>query len=257
MSVSISPIPAFQDNYIWLLEDTQHRAVVVDPGDAEPVQAVLAERGLDLHAILITHHHPDHVGGVLTLKTATGCKVYGPRNPEIEGIDHPLKDGDQIDVLGESFEVLEVGGHTLDHIAYLSHTSEPALFCGDTLFVAGCGRMFEGTPPLMYQSLARLAALPPQTAVYCAHEYTLANLAFARAAEPGNSAITARIEDLETVRAAGEPTVPSSIAWELKTNPFLRCGEPTIVEQLQREDRLTGDAPHEIFAALRRWKDNF
>jgi len=254
----IEPIPAFNDNYIWLLRNPDSReAVVVDPGDAAPVLAVLARQELRLTGILVTHHHPDHVGGLARLVAETAPTVFGPRNRTISGIDRRLGAGDRIELLGRTFEVMEVPGHTLDHIAYFSAGDPPLLFCGDTLFAGGCGRLFEGTAPMMHHSLRSLAALPAETRVYCAHEYTLANLAFARAVEPDNPDLVKRQAQAEAARARGEPTVPSSIAVERATNPFLRCDNAAVVASLRSQGRLRGEAPEEVFAAVRGWKDNF
>jgi hydroxyacylglutathione hydrolase len=255
----VSPIPAFTDNYIWCLDNGDGSVLVVDPGDAEPVQALLADRGLRLAGILITHHHYDHVGGVAALKADHACPVYGPRNPAIASIDHALDDGDHVDIGAFSFEIMTVPGHTLDHIAYFDGGQDPPLlFCGDTLFAAGCGRLFEGTPATMAQSLERLAALPMHTAVYCTHEYTLANLGFAQAAEPHNELLRARVEVARSLRDADVPTLPSTIALECATNPFLRCAEESIRETLELSGRASRLAdPVDAFAALRAWKDDF
>ena len=256
--LTIQPIPAFDDNYIWLVFDQQSRqAFVVDPGDAAPVEGALQELQLELAGILITHHHFDHVGGLKQLKDNYQPVVFGPCNPGIDGLTQTLQAGDSIEVLGQSFDVLEVPGHTLDHIAYFHPGAEPLLFCGDTLFAGGCGRVFEGNPPMMHQSLQSLAALPLETRVYCAHEYTLANLAFARAVEPDNADLARRIAEAEASRARNEPTVPSSLALELATNPFVRCTEPTLLAALRAQGRLEGKSGAEVFATVRGWKDNF
>jgi len=256
--LSIDPIPAFSDNYIWLIYDQDSReAFVVDPGDAAPVEQRLREMQLSLTGILITHHHFDHTGGLEQLCAAHSPVVYGPRNPLVERITHRLESGDSIEVLGQSFEVLEVPGHTLDHIAFFHQADTPLLFCGDTLFAGGCGRVFEGNPPMMYQSLQSLAQLPAATQVYCAHEYTLANLAFAHAVEPDNNVLSQRIAQAEASRSRGEPTVPSTIALELQTNPFLRCEQPALLDALRAQDRLEGDLATEVFTTVRGWKDNF
>lgn len=256
--LTIQPITAFSDNYIWLLFDQQSRqAFVVDPGDAAPVSATLQELGLDLTGILITHHHFDHVGGLQDLCAQYSPVVCGPHNPAIEGITTRLGAADSIEVLGQTFKVLEVPGHTLDHIAYFHPGEAPLLFCGDTLFAGGCGRLFEGTPPMMLQSLQSLAALPAATRVYCAHEYTLANLAFARAVEPDNAALAQRIATAESTRARMEPTVPSHIALELATNPFLRCGEEELQSALRKQGKLDNESTVDVFTTVRGWKDNF
>lgn len=255
--LTIEPIPAYDDNYIWLIRDDEDRAFVVDPGEAAPVLATLRERELSLAGILITHHHFDHVGGLQALRDTYSPTVYGPDNPAINGLDTVVHAGDTVDVLGHSFTVMTVPGHTLDHIAYYHRAEQPLLFCGDTLFAGGCGRVFEGTAEMMHASLQSLAALPGNTRIYCAHEYTLANLAFARAVEPANQELLARIADAETSRAAGQPTVPSTLDLEFATNPFLRCEAPELVDSLRRQDRLEDDNPVSVFATVRGWKDNF
>lgn len=256
--LTIDPIPAFSDNYIWLIyDDSTGEAFVVDPGDAAPVEARLKDMQLSLSGILITHHHFDHTGGLEALRSSHNPIVYGPVNPAVDGIDHRLTAGDVIQVLGESFSVIEVPGHTLDHIAYFHDGDTPLLFCGDTLFAGGCGRVFEGTPPMMHASLASLAELPGDTRIYCAHEYTLANLAFAAAVEPDNSDLRQRVVDAEATRSRNEPTVPSNISLELKTNPFLRCAEPALLDALRKQGRLEGESGPEVFATVRGWKDNF
>ena len=257
--LSIEPIAAFNDNYIWLLYDEESRqAFVVDPGDAAPVLATLRERQLELAGILITHHHLDHVGGLEILRKEYQPVVYGPQNPAISGIDHRLSAGDSADVLGRQFEVLEVPGHTLDHIAYFSAGEQPLLVCGDTLFAGGCGRVFEGTHPMMHASLQRLAALPPATRVYCAHEYTLANLAFASAVEPDNLALAERVAAARASRERDEPTVPSELGLELATNPFVRCDTPELQKSLKSQGKWReGETAEQVFATVRSWKDGF
>ncbi|MCH1554532.1 MAG: hydroxyacylglutathione hydrolase [Luminiphilus sp.] len=251
--LTITAIPAFSDNYIWMgVRDD--RAWVVDPGDANPVMAVLQARGLILDTILITHHHFDHTGGVNELKVATQCRVVGPNNPKISDIDEVAVDGDCVDVLGVELDVLEVPGHTLDHIAYYNQ-SESVLFCGDTLFVGGCGRVFEGTFPMMQGSLAKLKALPPTTKVYCTHEYTLANLAFAQKVEPNNAVLAEHARNCAALRDRNIPTVPSSIEVERAINPFLRWDSDEIVTNLMENRQLDSRAPTDVFAAVRGWKD--
>jgi hydroxyacylglutathione hydrolase len=253
MSVEIVGIPAFSDNYIWLMHDGT-RGVVVDPGDAAPVQAALEERNLELAGILVTHHHFDHTGGVLALKDYRDCPVWGPHNPKIEGIDHRVSEGDQVSLLGAELSVIEVPGHTLDHIAYIG---PDWVFCGDTLFAGGCGRVFEGTFPMMRASLQRLRQLPEATRVFCAHEYTTANLAFAVAADPDNSALQGRVKTCQDLRAQNQPTVPSTIGEEIATNPFLRWDAQSLTARLARAGGDTNADPDFVFAKLRQWKDNF
>ena len=253
---NIEPIQAFTDNYIWLLTNGSS-AVVVDPGDPAPVAATLADRGLTLSGIIITHHHFDHVGGLETLASQWECPVWGPDNPAINGITHALSDGDSVTLLGLELQVGGVPGHTRDHIAFYAASPEPVLFCGDTLFAGGCGRVFEGTFPMMRQSLNKLAALPSETRVYCAHEYTMANLAFARAVEPANKALAQRELDDAARREQGLPTVPSTLAMERATNPFLRAGTQELRDALAASDRLSDQSDDGVFATVRSWKDNF
>ena len=253
----IHTVPAFSDNYIWLLENRDGSALAVDPGDGDAVEDALKETGLRLEGILITHHHYDHVGGVEMLKENHGCTVWGPFNPALPFIDHRLTDGDRLEVGDYSFEILTVPGHTLDHIAYFQGGADPLLFCGDTLFAGGCGRIFEGDAPMMYASLSRLASLPANTAVYCAHEYTLANLAFAQAADPENTALEKRCGEARAMRDLGRATVPSTIALEQATNPFLRSASPGIREGLTVAGREVAGDEVAVFAALRAWKDSF
>ena len=255
-ALAVLAVPAFNDNYLWLIHNGRD-AAVVDPGDSAPVLAALAANRLTLGAILLTHHHADHVGGVVELVNAfPGVPVYGPARERIAGLMHPLEQGDRVALaeLALALEVIEVPGHTLGHIAY--HAPDQALlFCGDTLFAGGCGRIFEGTPSQMHQSLAKLASLPPSTAVYCAHEYTLSNLRFAVEVEPGNAELRARVSAESAKRERNQPTVPSTIALELATNPFLRCDQPEIVRSLQNADRSPNMDEVAVFAALREWKN--
>lgn len=256
MMLDVHAIPAFTDNYLWLLTRGGD-AVIVDPGDAAPVLQVLEARGLRLTAILITHWHPDHTGGITKLLDKVGTvPVYGPRAEfsRIPQITHQLDDGDKVDVLGQTFDVLAVPGHTLGHIAYFS---DGQLFCGDTLFSAGCGRLFEGTPEQMHASLDRLAALPPQTKIYCTHEYTMSNLAFAITVEPQNKALLGRLDEVRQLRAAKQPSLPSSLEIELATNPFLRTTVHGVIKAAQAHSNQLSSKPDQVFAALRRWKDEF
>lgn len=254
--IQIDALPAFSDNYIWLLQDTaKRRCAVVDPGDAAPVQAWLAAHpGWVLEDILITHHHHDHVGGVEALKQATGARVCGPAQERIPARELALGDGDQVQVLGLDFEIIAVPGHTLGHIAYYS---APLLFCGDTLFAAGCGGLFEGTPEQMHQSLSRLAALPAETRVYCTHEYTLSNLRFAKAVEPANPHVTQRFADVTQMRSENRISLPSTIGLELLTNPFLRTAETSVKQKADEWKGHSNASQASVFAALRSWKDTF
>jgi len=252
------PLPAFSDNYIWLLHDGT-RALVVDPGDAAPVHAALDALQLELATILITHHHADHVGGVDALRSRLTGSVFGPARERIPEPFVPLADGARIDALGLAFDVIDVPGHTAGHIAYLHRPgdgSAPLLFCGDTLFSAGCGRLFEGTPAQMHASLQRLAALPDATRVCCTHEYTLSNLRFAAAVEPGNRDIVTHTAWCVDERASKRPTLPSTIGLERRINPFLRSSEPAVAA-CARERGAPDDQPVTVFAALREWKNDF
>jgi hydroxyacylglutathione hydrolase len=248
----VSFIPAFKDNYIWLLQ-RDRRAVVVDPGDAAPVIARLQADGLALEGILITHHHADHQGGVAELTERYPVPVFAPAAESITGRSHPLSGGESIEVLGCPVLVMAAPGHTAGHIAYVAGDR---LFCGDTLFGAGCGRLFEGTPAQMATSLDALAALPPATRVYCAHEYTEANLRFALTVEPDNPAVQARVDRVAALRAAGRSSVPSTLAEERATNPFLRCREPGVIAAAIREGAVDA-SPVAVFAAIRAWRNRF
>lgn len=248
------PLPAFEDNYIWTLRDDAGRALVVDPGEAGPVLSAAAE-GLQPAGILLTHHHNDHIGGVgALLERWPDLPVVAPDDERIAIAARRTGDGDRVEVADWGFDTLAVPGHTVSHIAFHGHG---LLFCGDTLFSLGCGRMFEGTPAQMLDSLERLAALPGDTRVCCGHEYTLSNAAFARVVEPDNPALMRRIEEAQAMRQSGRPTLPSSVAAEREANPFLRIDAPAvraaIVGQTGHPIRSRVDA----FAALRRWKDGF
>lgn len=256
-TLQVTAVPAFNDNYLWLIHDQQH-ALVVDPGDAVPINAELASRQLDLIAILLTHHHADHAGGVSDLVSRWNVPVYGPARENIAGVTHRLSENDRITFpqLGLAFNVLDVPGHTAGHIAYVEH-DQHWLFCGDTLFAGGCGRLFEGTAEQMTHSLAKFAALPDEFKVYCAHEYTVSNLRFAVAAEPDNVVLAERLRQAQAARERGMSTVPSLLGEEKQTNPFLRYREPGIIKTLQHEGRLSQSEPVAAFAALREWKNSF
>ncbi|MFT4172100.1 MAG: hydroxyacylglutathione hydrolase [Rhodocyclaceae bacterium] len=253
--MKIVPISAFRDNYIWAVCSDTHCALV-DPGQAEPAQAFLDRNGLTLAAILVTHRHSDHVGGIETLLARTpGTPVYGPADEDIPARTHALCDGAIVDLaeLGR-YTVLAVPGHTEGHIAY---HGEHALFCGDTLFAAGCGRVLGGTASQLHASLQRLAALPADTRIYCAHEYTLSNLRFAQTVEPDNAAITLRQAACMALRERGEPTLPARLAEEWETNPFLRVHLPAVqARAADHAGSIPIDAPA-VFAVLRSWKDHF
>lgn len=255
--MTLIPLPALTDNYIWMLHDG-HAAWVVDPGDADPVFQALAAHALRLEGILVTHHHMDHTAGVAALREATGAQVYGPHREKMPEPLHRVGQGDSVDLLGMAFQVLEVPGHTAGHIAYYgpAPADGPVLFCGDTLFSGGCGRLFEGTPAQMLASLEQLAALPGNTRVCCTHEYTLSNLRFAMAVEPGNAALAAYQRHCQALRESGTPTLPSTIATERAINPFLRSSEPAVTASAQRYD-APQCASQGVFATLRTWKNQF
>ncbi len=226
----------------------------MDPGEARPVREYLAREELTLAAILATHHHPDHVGGIAELVDARAVPVFGPRHEPIPALTNPVSEGDtaRIAELGATFSVLDIPGHTRAHVAYYGLGS---LFCGDTLFACGCGRLFEGTASQMVASLAKLAALPDETKVYCGHEYTLANIRFARTVDPGNAALAAREERVRRLRDAGRPTLPSTLGEERATNPFLRCTDRAVVESANKYLGARIADPVRVFAAIREWKN--
>jgi hydroxyacylglutathione hydrolase len=256
--LDVRPIPAFRDNYIWMIRGPHDpRAVaVVDPGDAAPVMAALAAEGLRLEAILATHHHADHVGGVAELVAATGARAFGPARERIPvAVEHMAGGASaRVESLGLEFGVIDVPGHTAGHIAYAGHG---ALFCGDTLFSAGCGRLFEGTADQMLASLDALAALPDGTQVFCGHEYTEANLRFAAVVEPRNSAIMDYVKRAAALRAEGAPTLPSTIGLEKRVNPFLRSRHEDVKSAAEYRAGRSLPTPVAVFAEIRSWKDGF
>jgi hydroxyacylglutathione hydrolase len=253
--LQITPLPAFRDNYIWLLRGGAAGVAVVDPGDPAPVEAALTAGGLGLDALLITHHHRDHTGGIRRLRERyPGARVYGPAAESIPGVTDPVAHGDRVRPWpgGPELRVMDVAGHTAGHIAY---HGAGVLFCGDTLFACGCGRLFEGTPAQMTAALERILALPGDTRVYCAHEYTLENIGFAKWVEPDNPALLER-ERVETARRErGEPTVPFTLDQERATNPFLRFSEPAVIRAAREWAGQPLEGAVEVFAAVRRWKD--
>jgi hydroxyacylglutathione hydrolase len=255
--LQIWPVPVFSDNYVWILErEGNNRVAVVDPGDGPPVVAALESRGLEVSAVLLTHHHRDHIGGLSDLIDRFHPAVFGSPEDRIPGVDRPVGDGGTVtlDALDVDLEVVALPGHTAHHLGYVG----PGFaLVGDTLFAGGCGRVFEGTPEQMHGSLKRLAALEPETKAYCAHEYTVSNLGFAREVEPGNDAIAQRLAAAEAARAGEQPTVPSTIGYELETNPFLRCSEPAVVAAAETRAGRALEPGTEVFAVIREWKDGW
>ncbi|MGH8398921.1 MAG: hydroxyacylglutathione hydrolase [Gammaproteobacteria bacterium] len=275
MAFELLPLPAFRDNYIWLLAGAKS-AAVVDPGDAAPVVLALAERQLNLASVLITHHHSDHMGGASALAQQFGCPVFGPAGEAIAAVTNPLGEGQYAEIapLAARFRVLDIPGHTAGHIAYASRDADALecripgnptmarlvkniVFCGDTLFSAGCGRLFEGNAAQMIASLDKLAALPDTTAVCCGHEYTVANLRFARTVEPGNRDILEYAEEAAERRRRYLPTLPSLLGRERRVNPFLRCSEPAVIAAAQAYAGRELRGPIEVFTVIRNWKDRF
>jgi hydroxyacylglutathione hydrolase len=258
LSIRVRPVRAFADNYIWLIESPRAagQIVAVDPGDASPVRAELTRSGASLAAILLTHHHPDHIGGVEDLLRLGNVPVIGPDDARIPLRTRTVRDGERcaLPELGLEFETLAVPGHTLSHIAFWGHG---ALFCGDTLFSAGCGRMFEGTPLQMNASLNRLRALPPETRMFCGHEYTAANLRFALTVDPTNRSALDYDDAVQRERAADRPTLPSAMARELLVNPFLRCDNPLVRSAAEAHAGRPLPEACDVFAVLRAWKDSF
>jgi len=251
--LTITALPAFQDNYIWVLH-TDRYAIAIDPGDPAPLQAFLDTRQLTLTAVLITHHHPDHTGGNIFLSQRHRCPIYGPDNPRIPAITHSVHAPDTLNFaeLGLHLTVIETPGHTLDHISYYGAKH---LFCGDTVFGCGCGKLFEGTPGIMAQSLDKILALPDETRICCAHEYTLDNIAFALTIDAQNSVLLAREAADRSNRAQHQPTLPSTLALEKATNPFLRFYDPHMIAFAETYLRRAALTPAEVFGAIRVAKD--
>jgi len=255
--IKVEPVPAFRDNYIWMIiHEPSNKVIIVDPGDASPVIDAIREYRLMPAAIIITHHHPDHVGGINEILNQYPVPVYGPAKENIPGRTHALQEGDVFDLpeLGLRFNILDMPGHTSGAIAYYA---EGMVFVGDTLFLSGCGRLFEGTPAQMHASLSKLASLPDNTKIYCAHEYTLANLNFARAVEPGNADIERRLTECKALRDMKVPTVPGHIALEKLVNPFLRVHEDAVIQAACAHTGQTLSDEIEVLAVIRKWKDNF
>ncbi|PRQ62186.1 hydroxyacylglutathione hydrolase [Vibrio sp. V01_P9A10T6] len=251
--LQIKSIPAFNDNYIWLIQNSDQRCAVVDPGDAAPVLEYLSKHQLTLEAILITHHHHDHIGGVAELvRQFPSINVVGPAHEPIPTLTHAVEAGDQLELFNEIFMVLDLAGHTKGHIGYLGDNK---LFCGDVLFSAGCGRVFEGTMEQMFTSLCKLAALPEETEVYCAHEYTASNVAFALAVEPDNDQLQQYRDTVNRLRAQQKSTLPTTIRQEKWINPFLRTQQESVMKSVANRTQQTD--PLSIFTALREWKNEF
>ena len=255
--ISITAIPAFKDNYHWLIEN-EAETWVVDPGDGKKVKDVLARKSKTLTGILVTHHHWDHVNGIEDLHR-DDLLVIGPALSQHPLVNRPVREGDTLSVCGAKFRVIEVPGHTLNHIAYYAEPENqaPILLSGDTLFAGGCGRLFEGTPAQMHDSLSKLAKLPEQTQIYCAHEYTLSNLEFACTVEPDNSDLHSRLEETKNLRERSIPTVPSVLSQELKTNPFMRVESPELIASAQRGNPAMERNPVSVFTEVRSQKDRF
>ena len=258
-TLHIHPVPAFRDNYIWIIHSATH-AVIVDPGDATPVLDYLQSQHLKPVALLITHHHSDHTGGNAQLLERFDIPVYGPEQENIAAVSHAVREGSQIDLadLELSLRVIEIPGHTRGHIAYYGLMQQRGvLFCGDTLFACGCGRIFEGTPQQMHDSLQKLVALPDDTRVYCTHEYTLSNIRFARTVEPGNDSLQQFERHAQNQRAQNLPTLPTDIATEKACNPFLRCEETEVMRSANQHSGKILSGALDVFTALREWKNGF
>ncbi len=253
--MKITAIPAFRDNYVWAIHD-DHAAILVDPGEAAPILAWLEDRHIVPSALLVTHHHADHTGGIAALRARYPIPVYAPARESIPGTTHPLQGGETLvfPVPGLEFSVLDTPGHTRGHLCYVG---QGALFCGDTLFSCGCGRLFEGTPAQMYDALRRIRALPQDTRICCAHEYTLENLDFAQLVEPDNPALKQRRDEVNELRRLGTPSLPVSLATEITTNPFLRFDQPAVVVAASQHAKYPLEPGLAAFAELRAWRDAF
>jgi len=252
--IHIHPIPAYADNYIWLIQFGDQQAAVVDPGDAGPVLKALQEKGLELSAIFVTHNHWDHINGIETLLEHHQAKVFGPASGQTPGLTQACHEGEAIQIANLHLTVIEVPGHTQDHIAFYGHQ---ALFCGDTLFAAGCGRLLGGSASQLHDSLNKIIKLPINTDIYCAHEYTLSNLKFAHAAEPGNGHIMQRTKIETEKRHRGQATLPAKLELELETNPFLRCHVDEVIASAEQFAGKKLANSTEVFKTLRYWKDGF
>ena len=253
--LSVKPIKAYQDNYIWLVS-TNEGSIVVDPGESKKILNLIDNNEIDLKGVLITHHHFDHTNGLSDLLNKRGLEVYGPEN-NVNGINNIVKNNDKFTVIGIDFEVIEIPGHTLDHIAFYSFNSgEPILFCGDTLFSGGCGRVFEGTFDQMFIALKKISKYPKETKIFCGHEYTLSNLKFALAVDENNEDLIEEYDNIKNIVDSGNPSLPTILEKELKINPFLRCDNHHIKNKIVSKFN-TSDDEFEVFCALRQWKDNF
>ena len=253
--LSVKPIKAYQDNYIWLVS-TNEGSIVVDPGESKKILNLIDNNEIDLKGVLITHHHFDHTNGLSDLLNERGLEVYGPKN-NVNGINNIVKNNDKFKVIGIDFEVIEIPGHTLDHIAFYSiNDGEPILFCGDTLFSGGCGRVFEGTFDQMFNALKKISKYPKETKIFCGHEYTLSNLKFALAVDENNEDLIEEYDNIKNIVDSGNPSLPTILEKELKINPFLRCDNHHIKNKIVSKFN-TSDDEFEVFCALRQWKDNF
>jgi hydroxyacylglutathione hydrolase len=255
--LQIIPLPALKDNYIWLLKNkASNHIAIVDPSEAEPVLNLIESDGLIPIAIMITHHHWDHVGGIAGITKKYNIPVYTPKTESVAGSTNPVGEGDIVSLpeLELEFNILDVPGHTSGAVAYYT---KDMVFSGDTLFTAGCGRMFEGTPPQMLTSLSKFKTLPDDTLLYCGHEYTVSNLQFAANVEPENNEIQERLSQAKQLRDKNQPTIPATLLIEKRTNPFLRCEQASVINAANAHSSKKLDKPHEIFAEIRRWKDNF